>query len=292
LENNEEIIPRETLELIKKIKELKAEKYSSRIIAEKLGVPRYRVEYLSACFNLSKTRHKKKLSREVCLDIARKYADGETIENIAREYNISVDAATRIIMSLGVKRTKKQWRRVDKEVLVKLFYEGLSDEEIAEYFKVSRAYITFLRSRLKLYRKKPGRASKLQILEALISILSEKRAVDSIEFYKSTGWKITKSLLDTAERLEMPVGYVKIHETSSRRLKIFPVEMCGRYIVYKKGYEEEAVKKLFSMANPRAPMIAVRSRISGPLLDYVPSTGSVKHYIRRLKHRGEMSEYS
>jgi hypothetical protein len=284
LENSEETIPRETLDLIKKIEELKAKKYSSVKIAEMLGVSRYKVEYLSACFNLSRTKHKKKLNREVCLDIARKYADGETIENIAREYNLSRDAVARIVVSLGVKKAKKPWRRVDKNTLIKLFYEGLSDEEIAEYFKVSEQYITFLRSKLKLYRKKPGRLSKLQMLEALISMLNEKRVVDSIEFYKATGWRITKDLLDTAERLEMPVGYVKIHGASSATLEIFPVEMVGKYIVYKKGYEEEAVKRLLSIANPRAPMLAVRIRLSGPLLDYIPSTGSVKYYISRLKH--------
>jgi orotate phosphoribosyltransferase-like protein len=292
LENSGETISRETLDLVKKIEELKAKKYSSVKISEMLGVPRYKVEYLSACFNLSKTLHKKKLSREVCLDIARRYVNGETIENIAREYSLSRDTVVRVIAALGAKRTKKPWKRVDKDTLVKLFYEGLSDEEIAEYFKVSRQYITFLRSRLKLYRKKPGRLSKLQILEALISMLNEKRVVDSVEFYRATGWRITKNLLDTAERLEMPIGYVKIHEASSHSLKIFPVEMCGRYIVYKKGYEEEAVKRLLSIANPRAPMLAVRIRLSGPLLDYIPSTGSVKYYIRRLKHRGEKSEYS
>ena len=283
MESSEEsIVSRETLDLIKKIAELKAKKYSSWKIAETLRIPRYKVEYLSACFNLSEARHEKKLNREVCLDIARKYADGETIENIAREYDLSRDAVVRIIMSLGVKKTKKPWRRVDKNTLIKLFYGGLSDEEIAEYFKVSKQYIAFLRSRLKLYRKKLGRLSKLQLLEALITMLNEKRVVDSIEFYKATGWKITKDLLDTAERLEMPVGYVKIHETSAHKLRVFPIEMCGRYIVYKKGYEEEAVKRLLSIANPKAPIIAVRSRISGPLLEHVPRHGTVKNLLRRI----------
>jgi len=283
LESSEEsIVSRETLDLIKKIAELKAKKYSNRKIAETLGVPRYKVEYLSACFNLSKTRRKKKLNREVCLDIARKYADGETVENIAREHSLSKDTVVRVIESLGVKKTKKPWRKVDKNTLINLFYSGLSDEEIAKYFKASKQYIAFLRSKLKLYRKKPGKQSKLQLLEALITILSEKKVVDSIEFYEATGRKITKNLLDTAERLEMPVGYVKIHEASSRRLEIFPIEMCGRYIVYKKGYEEEAVKRLLSIANPKAPIIAVRSRISGPLLEYIPRHGTVKNLLRRI----------
>jgi len=283
LESSEEsIVSRETLDLIKKIAELKAKKYSNRKIAETLGVPRYKVEYLSACFNLSETRRKKKLNREVCLDIARKYADGETVENIAREHSLSKDTVVRVIESLGVKKTKKPWRKVDKNTLINLFYSGLSDEEIAKYFKASKQYIAFLRSKLKLYRKKPGKQSKLQLLEALITILNEKKVVDSIEFYEATGRKITKNLLDTAERLEMPVGYVKIHEASSRRLEIFPIEMCGRYIVYKKGYEEEAVKRLLSIANPKAPIIAVRSRISGPLLEYVPKHGTVKNLLRRI----------
>jgi orotate phosphoribosyltransferase-like protein len=282
-----EMIPRETLDLVEKIRELKEKKYSAEKISQMLGVSENTVEIISACFDLTKSRRKKKLNKQACLEIVEKYSRGEPISKIAAEYNLSSKTVSRILVVLGVKKSRGRTKKVDVDLLVKMFKEGLSDEEIAERFNVSKQYIATLRSKLGLRKKKIGRPSKILMLEALVDILNERRVVDSIEFYKLTGWKITRDLVETARRLEMPVGYVKIHETSSATLEIFPQEMAGRYIVYKKGYEELAVEKILSMANPRAPMQAVRNRLTGPLLDYIPSTGTVKQYISGRKAREE-----
>lgn len=68
-------IPPETIKLIERIAELKKAGLPNRIIAKQHGLPLHKVEYLVSCF-VSPNRGNKKLSRGLCIEIAKEYLEG------------------------------------------------------------------------------------------------------------------------------------------------------------------------------------------------------------------------
>jgi len=267
---------KELLELVQRIKELKGKGISSGRVAEMLGVSRHRVNYIVACFELSKPGYRRKLNRDVCFKVASDYAEGRDIAEIASAYNLSPHTIVGLVKALCVHRRRRK-RRVDVEALRELFQRGLSDKEIAEHFNVSARYIGLLRHRLGL-RRKPEVPLKLRLLDTLVKLLEEHGVIDSVDFYNATGRRLGIGLIRLALQRGLPIGYAKITGTSSVKLWVFPRGYHGMFIVYKKGCEEEAVDRLLSMANPRIPMKAVRGRVVGTLLEHIPSTGLVGHY--------------
>jgi len=270
---------KELLELVERIAELKRKGISNERVVEMLGVSRQRVNYIVACFELSKPGYRRKLNRDVCFKVASDYAEGRDIGEIASAYNLSPHTIVSLVKALGVHRLRRR-RRVDVEVLRELFNRGLSDREIAEYFNVSAGYIGLLRYKLGL-RRKPEVPLKLKLLDALVKLLDERGVIDSVDFYNATGRRLGIGLIRLAIQRGIPIGYAKITSTSSAKLWVFPRGYHGMFIVYKKGYEEEAVERLLSMANPKSPMRAVRGRVVGTLLEHIPSSGLVEHYYWR-----------
>jgi len=279
-----DLIPEKTLKLIEEIAELKKAGYSNRVIAEKLGVRRHVVAYIVSCFDLTSSE-RKKLNRDICVQIVKKYREGLSVSKIASIYGVSSETVRGVVKALKVKRSEKKWGRVDRSLLIKFYQEGLSDREIAEKFNVSKSYIKMLRWKFGLRRYDGiarGALREPSSLKVLISLLEERKVIDSLDFLRVSGRRLEIVLINRAIKIGVPLGYVKILATSGPKLRIFPQDMCERFIVYLKGYEKEALKRLLLIANPMTPMIAIKNRVTGPLAEYIPEQGTVKTWLKRI----------
>jgi hypothetical protein len=271
-------IPPETIRIVEKIAELKKAGFPNRIIAKQLGLPLHKVEYLASCF-ITPERGNKKLSKELCIEIAREYSNGAGVEEIAKKHGVSFDTVRGVIKALGVKRPLDKNRRLSpyRDRVKELFLKGLSDREIAKETGLSIQTVRILRCKMGLRRPRKSR------LDALLRLLSERGVVDSLEFLRETGYTIGIELIWRAMELGVRIGYVKVLEASSHKMQIFSRSICGRFIVYLEGYEKKALKRLLSYANPKAKMQSVRLRVAGPLLEHIPKTLNVASHLSMLR---------
>jgi len=258
-----------TGELVDKIREFYSRGYSVRKIASVLNISKQYLYVIMKYYGIIRGRG---LGGDVIRSIVSDYLSGMKAREVASKYGVSEGSVRFILKSLGVSRVASRSAVGLSDDVVKLLRDmsrrGVSDVVIGKVLGLSKHQVYRLRRKLGIVKSMPS--VMFELTEKLIDLLVKHGVVDSVLFSKVTGRPLSYSIIQGALKRGVEIGYGKITGTSTQRHWVLPAHLCGRYIVYLKERERDALMYLLKQANPRAHLNAIRNRVEGPLKELVP----------------------